>query len=66
MEGMKNGKVRFAIVGADFSLRAYMAMWSPKDISQLVAVCDRNQAMLDAFKAKYGYLPKEEEENKGK
>ena len=54
MEGMKNGKVRFAIVGADFSLRAYMAMWSPKDISQLVAVCDRNQAMLDAFKAKYG------------
>lgn len=51
---MKDGKVRIAIIGADFSLRALMAMWYPKDLGRLVAICDRNPVMLEKFKKDYG------------
>lgn len=51
---MKNKKVRFAIVGGDFSLRAFMAMWYPRDLAQLVAVCDHDPLMLEKFRTGYG------------
>ena len=51
---MLDRKVRFAIIGADFSLRALMAMWYPKELGELVAVCDRNPEMLDKFRKDYG------------
>ena len=51
---MENAKVRFAIIGADFSLRALMAMWYPREMAELVAVCDRNPEMLDKFRKDYG------------
>lgn len=51
---MLEHKVRFAIIGADFSLRALMAMWFPKNLAELVAVCDRNPEMLSRFDKDYG------------
>lgn len=51
---MKDKKVRFAIIGADFTLRALMAMWYPKDLGELAAVCDWNPEMLEKFRKDYG------------
>lgn len=47
-------KVRFGIIGADFSLRAYMAFASyPHDLAEFVALCDRNPEMLAKFRKEH-------------
>ncbi|MBQ6925516.1 MAG: Gfo/Idh/MocA family oxidoreductase [Kiritimatiellae bacterium] len=51
---MNDKKVRFAIIGADFTLRALMAMWYPKDLGELAAICDWNPEMLEKFRKDYG------------
>ena len=51
---MNEKKVRFAIIGADFTLRALMAMWYPKDLGELAAICDWNPEMLEKFRKDYG------------
>ena len=50
---MNDKKVRFAIIGADFTLRALMAMWYPKDLGELAAICDWNPEMLEKFRKDY-------------
>ena len=46
----KSDKVRFAILGGDFTLRAGMVLWYPKELGELAAVCDQNPAMLEKFR----------------
>ena len=54
---MKNGKVRFGIIGGDFALRAYMPFADyPRDLGEFVALCDRDPAMLAKFRKDYPEL----------
>ena len=44
-------KLRFGLVGADFTLRAAMVLFNyPKDRGELVALCDHNPEMLQKHK----------------
>ena len=43
-------KIKFGIIGADFTLRANMVMqYYPQDKSELAAICDTNPAILQRF-----------------
>ncbi|MBR2345887.1 MAG: Gfo/Idh/MocA family oxidoreductase [Lentisphaeria bacterium] len=47
-------KLRFGMVGADFTLRAAMVLFNyPKDRGELVALCDHNPEMLKKFKEEH-------------
>ena len=47
-------KVRFGIIGADFTLRANMVFANyPKDRSELTAICDHNPAMREKFRTEH-------------
>ena len=47
-------KLRIGIIGADFTLRSQMVLFNfPFERAELVALCDRDQTMLDKFKTEH-------------
>ena len=47
-------KLRIGIIGADFTLRSQMVLFNfPFERAELVALCDRDQSMLDKFKTEH-------------